>query len=109
MRLGVADDGRSVHVLPGTRIEIDLRPNGERGYRAPHTDRPDVLREDARSEDDPEPGEAHGRFVALEPGYATITSDRDSSCGQSTECDTAAHPYRVHVAVDHSPEDSPAG
>jgi hypothetical protein len=109
VRLGDADDGRSVHVLPGTRIEVELRPNAQGGYRAPTTDRPDVLREDSRGEDDPGPGEAHARFVAAAPGYATITSDRDAACGQFLECDTAAHPYRVHVAVDHSPEDSPAG
>jgi hypothetical protein len=106
LRLGEADNGRSVHVLPRTRIDVDLRPDSAGGYRAPHTDRLDVLREEAASEDDPQPGHARAEFVALEPGYATIISDRDAACGQFLECDTAAHPYRVHVAVDHSPSDS---
>lgn len=103
IRLSADDDGRSIHVLPGSSIELELRPDSDGGYRTPRSDRPDVLRETDRSEDSR--GAARATFIAVRPGYALIVSEREPACGDAADCD-AGHPYEVQIAVDHAPQDS---
>jgi hypothetical protein len=101
VRLGPDDDGRSLHVLRGTRITLTLHRDEVGGYQRPTSDRPDVLRPDRVAND---AGSARADFTAVDVGYATIISHRDQPCGLF-DCRDDASPYRVQVEVDHTPED----
>jgi hypothetical protein len=100
INLTAADSGRTITVVAGTVVNIDLAPDTG-SYDPPSVDHPAVLQETAHHGGYPATSDAVATFAAIADGSATITSLTDLACLHTTpRCLPPQREFRVTLVVD---------